>query len=94
MFLGTARAQLASTGFPLGERHAIIAFALAEHLYQASQLAQRHFADSGWGDVALERGAELDPDKLITSDPVAAQSYEDCLAHGTAGIVFSDPLDE
>jgi hypothetical protein len=93
MFLGTVRSREVRTGYPEGERHAVIAFALAEHLNVASEAAQQHFEESGWSHVVFDRGAELDPESLNGADPKVVGTYQDCLAHGTAGIVFSDPVE-
>ena len=53
-----------------------------------------HFSESGWSDIALEEGAELNPENLTGRDPEVIQAYEACLAHGTAGIVFRDAISE
>jgi hypothetical protein len=93
MFLGTARSQGVGTGHPEGEQHAVIAFALAERLEVASRAAEEHFAGSGWSHVVFHRAAELDPETLNGTDPKVVLTYEECLARGVAGIVFSDSIE-
>jgi hypothetical protein len=79
-------------GFPPGERHAMLIFAVAETREVAEAEAKARVEAEGWIGVDLLRGkvVELDP-ASIAEDTVrgAAQS---AYADGCAFVVYRDPI--
>jgi len=93
IFIVRATASSAgATGYPPGERHIALVFVQAASGPAADQNAIDHLEATGWSRVQLEERGALDPERL-NGNPDLAAAYERCLAVGSAGIIFEEPLE-
>jgi hypothetical protein len=88
----TARSR-GATGYPPGEKHIALVFVHGPSAEAADRAAIDHLESTGWSEVYLEERGEVDAERL-TSDPDLTSAYERCLAVGSAGIIFEDPLED
>ncbi len=88
----TARSA-GATGFPPGEKHIALVFVLAASPEAADQGAIDLLESTGWSDVQLEERGAVNVERL-NGEPDFVNAYERCLAAGSAGIIFEDPLEQ
>ena len=94
MFFGEAVADSPESGYPSGEKHAVIGFAAAQNIEDAAQAAAEHFLDAGWTDIEFSEGDQFDLERLDDADEDVAATCRQCLTDGSSGIVFQSVIDE
>jgi hypothetical protein len=79
-----------TTGYPAGERHALLVFlrqpAGSDHDWAA---AEALVAAESWADVSLDRGGTIGPSSTLGG---MTGMYDAAMANGGSIIIYSDPL--
>ena len=90
VFTGSAASSAASTGYPPGERHALMIFLRqpggSDHDWQG---AEALVGAESWSDVSLERGGIVGSNSTLGN---LAELHEAAMKNGGSFVVYADPL--